>query len=82
MKARHIKLLKSLLVYWLVNLVLLGCVLAIAWLIAVPLLSFIFTREFHLPDITLIKAIGFVVFAAFWTGTILWLKEDVFENHD
>ena len=82
MVAKLIYLLKSLLLFWALNLIAFGSFMFIVVLIGQPIITLIFVGKFELIlSLDLIqKTAKFVVWAAFWTGTILWVKQEFFPD--
>ena len=80
MIVRVLALSKSLLIYWVVNLVLIGLGMALGIFIGLPMAMLFINGTIELlPGWDIVyKSTKFVIFAAFWTGTILWAKEEFF----
>ena len=75
MKAKVIDAIKALFYSWAINLFLISAVSAVCVLVGVPVIVFMKTGELRLlPDIDLVyKAAKGTLWAAFSTGTILWI---------
>jgi hypothetical protein len=82
MNTKFIKLFRGLLTYWVVNLVIIGLLTIVCFAIAIALTMFISTGKLSFSMVRLIDIVQFVFIAAFLTGTVLWIKEEVFGNHD
>ena len=82
MNIKLIKLLGGLVTYWVVNLVIIGLIAIVCFVVAIPLAIFVSTGKLTFSGVNVVDMAEFVFIAAFLVGTILWIKEDVFENHD
>ena len=80
--AKILALSKSLLVYWIVNLVVIGIGTVLVVFVLAPPALMVITRTISIELLPnwddIYKSTKFVIFAAFWTGTILWAKEEFF----
>lgn len=74
---------KSLLTYWVVSFVFVAIITSVSLFILTPIGVTLIIGKFYIPDKKLIEnAIEFVPIIAVWVGTILWIKEEIFDNHD
>ena len=80
MIARILALSKSLLGYWIVNLVVIGIGAVLVVFVGGPIGLLVTTGSFELlPSWDgVYRSMKFVLMAAFWTGLILWAKEEFF----
>ena len=80
MIARILALSKSLLGYWIVNLVVIGIGAVLVVFVGGPIGLLVTTGSFELlPSWDGVhRSMKFVLMAAFWTGLVLWAKEEFF----
>lgn len=75
-----VALTRSLLIFWIVNLSLIGAGMALVVFIGGPIALLVTTGSFELlPSWDgVYRSMKFVLMAAFWTGLVLWAKEEFF----
>ncbi len=75
-----VALTRSLLIFWIVNLSLIGAGMALVVFIGGSIALLVTTGSFELlPSWDgVYRSMKFVLMAAFWTGLVLWAKEEFF----
>ena len=82
MKKKLMIMVKNLLTFWVVNFILIGIGMSLVVFIGLPITTLMLKGTLELlPGWDVVyKSIYFVIFAAFSSGTILWIKEEFFPN--